>query len=93
LGIVEHDELGALFDPACGSDSILCVVAQDLFDKDVRRNRWVDLNRLGPSTRSVSSYPKAGLYGAMFLYGDDAESSKIVCYDNPFLKLAGITWD
>jgi hypothetical protein len=44
LGIVERDELGALFDPACGSDSILCVVAQDLFDRrDVRRNHWVGL--------------------------------------------------
>jgi hypothetical protein len=32
LGIVERDELGALFDPARGSDSILYVVAQDLFD-------------------------------------------------------------
>jgi hypothetical protein len=27
--------LGALFDPACGSDSILCVVAQDLFDRQI----------------------------------------------------------
>jgi hypothetical protein len=27
--------LGALFDPACGSDSILCVVAQDLFDRRI----------------------------------------------------------
>src|SRR2546425_4033241 len=35
LGIVERDELGALFDPACGSDSILCVVAQDLFDRRI----------------------------------------------------------
>ena len=35
LGIVERDELGALFDPACGSDSILCVVAQDLFDRGI----------------------------------------------------------
>ena len=29
------DELGALFDPACGSDSILRVVAQDLFDRRI----------------------------------------------------------
>jgi hypothetical protein len=72
LGIVERDELGALFDPACGSDSIVCVVAQDLFDKrGVRRNHWVGLNRLGPSTPSLSSYPEAGLYGAMLLRGDD----------------------
>ena len=35
LGFVERDELGALFDPACGSDSILCVVAQDLFDRRI----------------------------------------------------------
>jgi hypothetical protein len=35
LGIVECDELGALFDPACGSDSILCVVAQDLFERQI----------------------------------------------------------
>ena len=35
FGIVERDELGALFDPACGSDSILCVVAQDLFDRRI----------------------------------------------------------
>jgi len=35
LGIVERDELGALFDPACGSDFILCVVAQDLFDRGI----------------------------------------------------------
>ena len=35
LGIVERDELGALFDPPCGSDSILCVVAQDLFDRRI----------------------------------------------------------
>ena len=35
LSIVERDELGALFDPACGSDSILCVVAQDLFDRRI----------------------------------------------------------
>src|SRR6266699_4949911 len=35
LGIVERDELGALFAPACGSDSILCVVAQDLFDRRI----------------------------------------------------------
>ncbi len=35
LGIVERDELGAVFDPACGSDSILCVVAQDLFNRRI----------------------------------------------------------
>ena len=35
LGIVERDELGALFDPTCGSDSILRVVAQDLFDRRI----------------------------------------------------------
>jgi hypothetical protein len=39
LGIVERNELGALFDPACGSDSILCVVAQDLFDRRIVRKR------------------------------------------------------
>ena len=35
LGIVERDELGALFYPVCGSDSFLCVVAQDLFDRPI----------------------------------------------------------
>jgi hypothetical protein len=35
LGIVERDELGALFDPACRSDSNLCVVAQDLFERRI----------------------------------------------------------
>jgi hypothetical protein len=40
LGIVERDELGALFDPACGSDSILCVVAQDLFDRRIVFVSW-----------------------------------------------------
>jgi len=32
---VERDELGALFDPACGSASILCVAAQNLFDRRI----------------------------------------------------------
>jgi hypothetical protein len=94
LGIVERDELGALFDPACGSDSIVCVVAQDLFDKrGVRRNHWVGLNRLGPSTPSLSSYPEAGLYGAMLLCDDDEEISKIVCQRDHSSKNPQVLWD
>ena len=40
LGVAERDELGALFDPARGTDPILDVSAQDLFDRRIALISW-----------------------------------------------------